>query len=166
MLIISVFCLIDDTLKSLFAGKRLRQRGPAPVLSDSEVLNTEAVGEVLGRSQDTELYSYFPQHYRHFFPGLERVHRTTFARQAANLWKAKEEVWQQLLGSIQYDPAFALALPVCQFARAYRCQRFRREAAFGKDILIRQTFYGFRLHVHLSWPGVITRVTVAPANVH
>ena len=169
-MIISVFCLIDDALKSLFAGKRLRQRGFAPALSDSEVLTMEAVGEFLGRSQDTKLYSYFRQHYRHFFPGLERVHRTIFARQAANLWKVKEEVWQQLLGLIQYDPAFALVdsfpIPVCQFARAYRCQRFRGEAAFGKDILNRQTFYGFRLHMHLSWPGVITRFTVAPANVH
>ena len=46
----------------------------------------EAVGEFLGRSQDTELYGCFRQHYRHFSPGLERVHRTTFVRQAANLW--------------------------------------------------------------------------------
>ena len=169
MLIIAVFCLMDDTLKTLFQGKCLRQRGSAPVLSDSEVLTMEAVGEYLGRSQDTEIYGYFRQHYRHFFPGLERVHRTTFVRQAANLWKV-EQVWQQLLGYIRYDPAFALVdsfpLPVCQFARAYRCQRFRGEAAFGKDILTRQTFYGFRVHVHLIWPGVITRFTVAPANVH
>ena len=86
MLIIAVFCLIDDTLKTLFQGKRLRQRGSAPVLSDAEVSTIEAVGEFLGRSQDTELYGCFRQHYRHFSPGLERVHRTTFVRQAANLW--------------------------------------------------------------------------------
>ncbi len=168
--IIAVFCLMDDTLKTLFSGKSLRQRGPAPSLSDSEVLTMEVVGEFLGLSQDTALYRYFRQHYRHFFPGMARVHRTTFLRQAANLWEVKEQVWQHLLGSIQYDPTFALVdsfpLPVCQFARAYRCQRFRGEAAFGKDILSRQTFYGFRVHVHLSWPGVITRFTVAPANVH
>jgi len=170
LFIVAVFCRIDDTLKLLFEGKRLRQRGPAPVLCDSEVLTMEAVGEYLGLSQDTALYRYFRQHYRHFFPGLELVHRTTFARQAANLWKVKEQVWQQLLGLIRYDPAFALVdsfpLPVCQFARAYRCQRFRGEAAFGKDILTRQTFYGFRVHVHLNWPGLITRFTLAPANVH
>ena len=79
-------------------------------------------------------------------------------------------MWQHLLGSIRHNPALALVdsfpLPVCQFARAYRCQRFRGEAAFGKDSLSRQTFYGFRVHVHLSWPGLITRFTVAPANVH
>ena len=88
--IISVFCLMDDTLKTLFPGKPLRQRGPAPVLSDSEVLTMEVVGEFLGLSQDTDLIRYFRQHYRRFFPGLARVHRTTFARQAANLWEVKE----------------------------------------------------------------------------
>ncbi len=80
-------------------------------------------------------------------------------------------MWQQLLASIRYDPTFALVdsfpLPVCQFARAYRCQRFRGEAAFGKDILTRQTFYGFSPdYIGMNWPGVITRFTVAPANVH
>jgi Transposase DDE domain len=57
-------------------------------------------------------------------------------------------------------------LPVCQFARAYRCRRFREEAAFGKDTLVRQTFYGLRVHVRLKWPGVIVRFCVAPANAH
>ena len=106
--IIAVFCRIDDALKTLLQGKRLRQRGIAPVLSDSEVLTMEAVGEFLGLSQDTELYSYFREHYRGFFPDLPRVHRTTFVRQAANLWKVTEQLWQHLLGSIRYDPAFAL----------------------------------------------------------
>jgi len=46
------------------------------------------------------------------------------------------------------------------------CSRFRGEAAFGKDTLLRQTFYGFRVHARVSWPGVITRLSVAPANAH
>jgi Transposase DDE domain len=56
-------------------------------------------------------------------------------------------------------------LPVCQFARAYRCHRFKGEAAYGQDELVRQTFYGFRLHVRLCWPGIITRFGLAPANI-
>jgi hypothetical protein len=57
-------------------------------------------------------------------------------------------------------------LPACLFARAYRCSRFKGEAAFGKDTLLKQTFYGFRVHMRVCWPGVITRFSVAPANVH
>jgi hypothetical protein len=99
------------------------------------------------------------------------VPRTTFSRPAANLWKAKELLWQKLLAETPHDDrGFALCdsmpLPACVFARAYRCSRFKGEAAFGKDILLKQTFYGFRMHARVCWPGIITRLSVAPANAH
>jgi hypothetical protein len=50
-LLITVYCLIDDWL----AGRRLRQRGPAPTLSDGEVLTIEWVGEFLGIDTDKGL---------------------------------------------------------------------------------------------------------------
>jgi hypothetical protein len=53
--IIAVFCLIDDQLKDL---GRLRARGPAPTLCDSEVLTIEVVGEFLG--MDEEIRSSLP----------------------------------------------------------------------------------------------------------
>lgn len=168
--IITAFCLVDDTLRELMQDQRLRQRGPDPTMSDSEVLTMEVVGEYLGLSQDRAIYRYFRRHYSHFFPALKKAHRTTFVRQATNLWKLKERLWQRLLKRISYDSDLALVdsfpIPVCQFARAYRCRRFKGEAAFGKDTLTRQTFYGFRIHVRLCWPGVITRMAVAPANIH
>jgi hypothetical protein len=165
--IVAVFCLIDDRIAEL---GRLRARGPTPTLCDSEVLTIEIVGEFLGLDEDTELFVYFRRHYAHFFPNLRCVHRTTFSRQAANLWKVKELLWQMLLAETPHDRAFALCdsmpLPACLFARAHRCSRFKGEAAFGKDILLKQTFYGFRMHVRVCWPGVITRFSVAPANAH
>jgi hypothetical protein len=121
--------------------------------------------------EDTELFACFRRHYApRFFPNVLRAHRTTFARQATNLWRAKERPRQGLLAETPHDHTFALCdslpLPACLFARAYRCRRFEGEAAFGKDTLLRQTFYGFRVHVRVCWPGVITRFCVAPANAH
>ncbi len=148
-LIVAVFCLVDDRLK----GRRIRQRGPAPKLSDSEVLTIEIVGEFLGLDTDKALHRYFRRHYGEWFPALRFVHRTTFARQAANLWKLKESLWQELVLLAPHNPAFAICdsmpLPACLFARAYRCRRFRGEAAFGKDTLIKQTSYGLRMHIRL-----------------
>jgi hypothetical protein len=164
--IIAVFCLVDDQLK----GRRIRQRGPCPTLSDSEVLTIEIVGEFLGIDTDKGIYRYFRRHYSEWFPALSEVHRTTFARQAANLWKVKECLWQDLLLLAPHEPTFAicdsLPLPACLFARAYRCKRFRGEAAFGKDTLLKHTFYGFRVHARVCWPGLITRFSVAAANAH
>ena len=168
--IIAVFCWIDEAVPQVTGGRRLRERGPAPTLADSEVLTMEVVGEYLGLVQDRALFAYFRQHYAHFFSAVSRLHRTTFVRQAANLWRLKERLWHQVLNSVPHDAHFAIIdsfpLPVCQFARAHRCRRFRAEAAFGKDTLAKQTFYGVRVHVRLEWPGVITRFCLAAANIH
>jgi hypothetical protein len=168
--IVNVFCWIDDIMKILYQEQKMRERGAEPTLGDSEVLTIETVGEYLGLDQDQQIFKYFRSHFSHFFPNLRQIHRTTFVRQAANLWQAKEKVWQFITTLIRLDSHLAivdsLPVPVCQFARAYRCQLFPGEAAFGKDMLTRQTFYGFRIHVRLSWPGIITRLALVPANVH
>src|SRR3954453_4285887 len=167
-LIIVVFCLVDDFVRDLCRGRRLRQRGPAPVLADSEVLTVEIVGEFLGLDTDRGLYAYFRRHFGHLFPGLRQVHRTTFLRQAANLWAVKHALWRRLLAVTGHDPAVTLVdsmpVPVCRFARAHRCRGFRGFAAFGYDALAHQTYYGLRLHLLVAWPGVITAATLAPAN--
>ena len=168
--IIAVFCLVDEAIPRVTGGHRLRERGPAPILADSEVLTMEVVGEYLGLAQDSALFAYFRRHYAHFFPALPRLHHTTFVRHATNLWRLKEQLWQDVLARVPHDEHFAIidSFPVlvCQFARAHRCRRFRAEAAYGKDTLVRQTFYGLRVHVRLEWPGVITRFCIAAANVH
>jgi hypothetical protein len=53
--ITAVFCLTDDWLKE----QRIRRRGPAPKLADSEVLTIEVVGEFLGIETDKGLYDHF-----------------------------------------------------------------------------------------------------------
>ena len=95
-LIVAVFCLVDDFVRDLCRDRRLRQRGPAPVLADSEVLTVEIVGEFLGLDTDRGLHAHFRRHFGHLFPRLREVHRTTFLRQAANLWAVKLALWRRL----------------------------------------------------------------------
>jgi len=169
-LIITVFYRVDEAVKRVvegLPGQRLRKSGPVPLLSDSEVLTLEVVGAFLKLPEDQGIYDYFRRHYAHFFPALPKVHRTTFVRQAANLWKLKELVWQALLeqeAEPEYVIVDSLPLPVCRFARAPYCERFRGEAAFGKDWVARQTFYGFRLHALVDPNGLIQSVCLAPAD--
>jgi len=170
-LIIAWFCLIDDLVPLTTEKEHLRQSGPEPTLADSEVITMEVIGMYLGLNQDTKLFAYFQRHWGQFFPALAHLHRTTFVRQATNLWKVKEHLWCVIRDHLlTYDPTVGIIdsfpLPVCQFARAYRCRRFRGEASYGKDTVIRQTFYGFRLHARICWPGVITRIELVPANIH
>jgi hypothetical protein len=168
-LIVTAFCAIDDALRACLAGKPLRRRGPQPVLADSEVLTMELVGEYLGLDQDAKIFSYFRRHYAHFFPPLRHLHRTTFVRQAANLWQLKARLWQHFLRGIELDQQVSIIdsfpVAVCRFARARRCHRLRELSAYGRDEMIKQTFFGLRLHLRVCWPGVIVSLKVAPANV-
>lgn len=163
---IGVFCLIEDFL----ADRRLRRRGPQPTLRDSEVLTIEVVGEFLGIDTESNIFVHFCRHYADWFPGLRQITRTTFTRQAANLWKIKQELWQVLIEKIPHDPYLSIVdsfpVPICRFARAPRCQAFGEVAAYGYDEVARQTYYGLRAHVRLAWPGIIVDCALAPANIH
>jgi len=176
-LIITSFCEMDDAVNTLMAQLptgRLRQRGPQPTLHDSEVLCMEVIGAYLGLECDSAIYAYFRRYYAHFFPALSKLHRTTFTRQATNLCHLKERLWQHWLKVMPQRRDFglidSLPLPVCRFARATFCHRFRYEdsqqlrATYGYDHVARQTFWGLRLHLHVAWPGLITGLTVAPAH--
>lgn len=170
---IAVLCWVEEGLAALQrdpAWCRIRRRGPAPTLADSEVLTMEVVGTFLGLAQDTAIVRFFRGDHPDWFPALGRVHRTTFARQAANLWVVKEQVWQRLLGCLACDPAVScidsIPTPVCRFGRAYRCSRFRGEAAFGHDAGSKATIYGMRTHLRIMLPGAIAAISLAPANVH
>jgi hypothetical protein len=163
---VTVFYHTDNWL----ADKQVRQRGPQPILSDSEVLTMEIVGEFLSLDEVQAIYHYFQRHWADWFPAIRQVHRTTFVRQAANLWKVKEQLWQYVLSQIEYDPQVAIVdsfpVPICRFARAYRCRLFQAQAAYGHDEMAKQTFYGFRAHVRVCWPGVIVGLELTPANTH
>ena len=73
---IAMYCWIDAVLAEMHADPdwcRIRQRGPAPTLADSEVLTMEVVGEFLGLDRDTALFAYFRCEHPDWFPALRRV---------------------------------------------------------------------------------------------
>jgi len=67
-------------------------------------MTMEIVGEFLGIDTDSDIFRYFRRHYGDWFPALCQVHRTTFVRQAANLWAIKQQLWQHVLTYLKHDP--------------------------------------------------------------
>lgn len=163
-LLLMVFCLVDDELKALGPP---RSRGPRPTLADSEVVTIEIVGELWGIADDKALYRFFRRYHAAEFPALGRVHRTTFARQAANLCWVKRRLQRRLAQRLASGPLWlvdSLPLPACRFARARTCRRFAGAAAWGFDPVAVKAFYGFRLHLRTSPEGVILASQLAPAD--
>lgn len=168
--IVATYCLIDEILEESLGGRRLRERGPHPTLDDREVLTMEVVGEFLGLDTDKGIFEFFRRHYAEWFPASGRVHRTTFSRQAANLWSVKRHLWRRLLTRVEHAEELCLvdsfAVPVCSFAKAPRHKSFAGIASRGYDAMAKSVFYGFDFHLRVAWPGVIVEATLAPADVH
>jgi Transposase DDE domain len=175
--IVAVFCLIDDRVKD----RRIRRRGPAPKLSDSEVLTMEIVGEFLGidtytrpssfSSADTTLSGsplWVPRSVRSPSHHLRPPSRQSLedkgdaleapARPGALRWRGVLDRQRQLPGAY---------LPLCQGLPLPKVsRRLAEESAFGYDEMSKQTFYGLRAHLRVCWPGIIVEMDLAPANVH
>jgi hypothetical protein len=165
--IIAVYCAVDDELKVLTSGQRLRGRGFAPGLSDAEVMAMEIIAEYQGIDADKAIWQYFRRHWRGWFPGLPV--RSNFVRQSANLWQYKQLIQAQLaiqLGALADDIHLIDGLPMrlCWITYAPRCQSFQGSASDGYCAAKDEYFYGFRGHLNVSLNGVITGFPLTPAN--
>lgn len=126
-----------------------------------------SVGEFLGLDTDEAVFTYFGRHYAHFFPALREVHRITFARKAANLWKAKERLWQEFVALAPQEYEFSICdsmpLPACP---SLPLLSLSGRGGFRQGRASQVNLPRLRIHARVSWPGVITRFSVAPANAH
>lgn len=160
--IVTVYCEVDDFFKKNYSARHLRQRGPLPQLSDSEVITMEIVGEYLGYTMEKEIYQYFARHWKHLFPQLPD--RSNFVRQCANLWAVKQALFEKIQSPLDslIQIVDSMPLEVCRFVRAKRAKLFRGVAAYGK--WFGQTIYGFKLHLKITDIGVIRGFDLTEAN--
>jgi hypothetical protein len=167
--IITVYCLVVEHYAVVAALFTLRRGGFQPALTDEEVITMEICGEFFKLHKERDLFAYFHQHYRHFFPNL--TDRSRFVRQAADLWQVKAaiqkrlvEVSQQAQAPIQ--PIDTLPLPVCTYTRAQRDKCFKFRADYGYCAAKQLHYYGFKLGLRVSLAGMITHYPLLSARPH
>lgn len=168
--LLELYCLIDEELPHVMPPQGLRTRGPAPRLSDAEVITIELAAEAWGHDQDKDIFRFFRHHHHAEFPALARISRTTFVRQAANLWAIKQRLQTDLLGLLPQRLLDGWAfdtfpLQLCQFCRARRCRLFVGQASYGYDHGRDAIFYGFKVHLGCGLGGPIGTFTLAAAGV-
>ena len=166
--IITVFCWVEPGFEKVTEGVKLRTRGFAPRLSDSEVITMELVGEFLGYAGDEAIWKYFKRHWAAWFPGLGD--RSTFVRQAANLWWVKQQLQQRLvadLGARTTDCHLIDGFPitVCKLVRAPRSRVLTVEAEYGYCAAKDEYYYGLKANLLIDLRGVVVGITITAANV-
>lgn len=167
--IITIYCLLDDLYQKCIVPIKIRKGGFEPKMSDVEVLTMEVVGEYLGIDTDKGIYEYFLTHFKEWFPNLGD--RTSFARQAANLWYVKWLLWQKIVqlseeDKARYQIADTAPLPVAVITRANRTKRFRWDASVGYCAAKKLCYYGFKQGIRISESGMILHVPLLEARPH
>src|SRR5579863_817578 len=162
--IIALYLTIDAACLAVTGGKKLRQRGPRPDLTDAEVLTIEVFGEMQGHHNDAAIWRYAKAHWQDWFPGLGSY--PAFAKQSANLWWLKQQVLAHLFTPCDtIHITDGVPMPICHRARANRSKLFRGEAAFGYCAAKGEHYYGFKGHVIVNLAQQVVGFTLTPANV-
>jgi hypothetical protein len=171
--LLHVFYLIDSEIKAMNLP-RLRQRGPRPRLSDSEVITIVLAGEFFGIDTDRGIYRFFRRYHLREFPMLARIDRSTFVRQAAALWRVTQLLQQRVLTLLPLrDPVDgqcwwnidSFPIRTVRLARAPRCKLFRGVANYGHDPTTpRDLYFGLRAHLRCSDRGPVAQLELTGAN--
>jgi hypothetical protein len=167
--IITVYCVVVETYQIVKEHHLIRRGGFAPALTDEEVVTLEICGAYFKLQTDKDLFAYFHTHYAHFFPNLKD--RSSFVRQAANLWQVKTAIWKLLVqqSGQQRHPVQVidtLPLPVCTYTRSIRDRCFKLQADYGHCAAKKLDYYGFKLGLRVSASGMITHFPLLSARAH
>lgn len=163
-----MYVLVDDLWHEI--APLFKRPGPTAECSDSELLTLALVGECRGWDVETEMLSYWGEH-RDLFPIIPSQSR--FNRRRRNLVAAFKLIQQAVLRVLdlavdRHCTIDSLPVPVMQFHlvpgssgdwAAYR-------ADFGRVPCKRITIFGYKLHLLVTWGGVIVDFILAPASVY
>jgi hypothetical protein len=167
--ITTVYCLVVEYYAMVKETYPIRRGGFAPALTDEEVITMEICGAYFKLHTDKDLFAYFHDHYRHFFPHLRD--RPSFVRQAANLWQVKTAIWQLIVArsgeaATSVQVIDTLPLPVCTYTRSARDRCFKSLADYGHCAAKKLDYYGFKLGLRVSSIGMITHFPLLSARAH
>jgi IS5 family transposase len=161
-----MYVIVDDLWTQI--APWFHRPGPAPLCSDSELLAMALIGECRGWDLETELLSHF-RAYRHLFPVQPTQSR--FNRRRRQLMRAFQVLRQLILRMLDLAQdrqcvIDSLPVPVVQFhlVPGSTGDWDVHGAAFGKVTSKKQTIYGYKLHLLVTFSGVILDFHLAPAN--
>src|SRR5438552_9034866 len=101
----TIFTIVDDTMKgSPMLQQTLKRPGPAPRLSDSEVVTLALYQELIGEPREDHFFRLHHEQLRPYFPGLNE--RSRYNRRKRALWSVILAVrisLQVVLDALQFE---------------------------------------------------------------
>jgi len=163
------YVLIDDAYQHLVRelGQRLRERGPEPTFSDSEVITVGLIIETFFHGHEDLGLAFIRQYHRQLFPAL--LDKSQFNRRRRCLTGVMELIRRQLT-NVLIDPTDRVRLidsapvPACTYTRQSDCQTIAGPEYRTVVISKRSKLYGHRFYATTTLNQVVDRWLLAPAS--
>ena len=165
----TLFTIVDDTMKgSAMIQAALKRSGPAPHLSDSEVITIALYQELIGEPREDHFFRLHQASLRPFFPGLNERSRSN--RRKRDLWSvilAVRVSLQLVLDALQLEETAALdsaPVPCVSYKRGKQASDFVSSADYGVCSSKAMKYFGCKLHSVVSLSGLIMGFLLTPAR--
>ena len=165
------YVLIENAYQRYIAkrGRPLRSRGPAPKLTDSEVITIGMIIEVFFQGHEEIGYAFVCQYLSDMFPNLIDLDR--FNERRRQLVAVIEAIRRDLRDQkIEPDEPVRLVdsapIPLMTYTRGKRCRSVVGSDYFGVVTSKKSKFFGLRLHATVTPEQMIDEWLLAPAAIH
>jgi hypothetical protein len=164
------YVLVDDGYQELVQGTgKLRQRGPEPRFSDSEVITVALITDTFFHGNEELSLAFVRQYHLELFPEL--LEDSRFNRRRKALMGVTEAIRQQYSRAlIESEDEIRLVdsapIPVCTYMRGNQCRTVTGAAYCGFMSSRRAKFFGFRFCATTTTDQVLEQWMLAPASYH
>src|SRR5438477_3067741 len=169
MVLTTLFTIVDDTMKgSPMIQQTLERPGPAPRLSDSEVITIALYQELIGEPREDHFFRLHQASLRTFFPGLNE--RSRYNRRKRDLWGVILAVrisLQVVLDALEMEETAVIdsaPVPCVGYKRAKHATDFAGTAEYGVCSSKALMYFGLKLHSVVSLTGVVMGFVLTGAS--
>jgi len=173
------FVLIDDAWPTLPAEVLpRRRRGPAPAMSDSEVVTVAVFIDSIFAGDEEKGLAFLRQYHPTLFPTLLDTSRFNRRRRALGLATEAlrrhfRDAWREA-HPLEPDTdhlrvADSAPIPICTYTRGSRCQSIpieHRDEWFGVCTSKKTKFFGPRCHAIIDLDQMVDNWCLAPGSYH
>jgi hypothetical protein len=171
LVLTTLFTRVDASMKgSTMIQQALERPGPAPQLSDSEVVTIALSQELLGEPREDHFFRLHQASLRTFFP--RRNERSRSNRRKRDLWSGILAVRVSVplvLEAQQLEEAAAIdsaPVPCVSYKRAKQARDFASTADSGVCSSKAWKYFGYNLHRVVSLTGLILGFLLTPASCY
>ena len=165
----TLFTIVDDTMKgSSMIQDALKRPGPAPHLSDSEVITLALYQELIGEPREDHFFRLHQASLLPFFPGLNE--RSRYNRRKRDLWSvilAVRVSLQLVQEGLQLEETAAIdsaPVPCVSYKRSKGNSDFVGMADYGVCSSKALKYFGCKLHTVVSLSGLILGFLLTAAS--